>query len=86
MKQMSMKGYRLVEPLDDSIEFKHPRALRQAIELMMTKGKMSGNDIMNLFSSNGFTISADVIEELLNLEKGILSNHDSDNIVEFPVT
>lgn len=86
MKQMSMKGYRLVEPLDDTIEFKHPRALRQAIELMMTKGEMSGNDIMNLFSSNGFTISTDVIEELLNLEKGILSNHDSDNIVEFPVT
>ena len=82
MKQMSIKGYRLVEPLDDSIEFKHPHALHQAIDLLMTKGEMSGDDIMNLFSSNGFTISTDVVEELLNLKNGTLANHNNDNIVE----
>ena len=41
---MSMNGYRQKEPLDDAIEYKHPVALKQAINLLMTKGNMTGQD------------------------------------------
>lgn len=85
MKQMSSSGYRQVEPLDDAVEYKHPRALRQAIDLLLTKGKMSGEDIMRLFAVNEFSVSANVVEELLDLTKGTLSSVETSNIVEFPV-
>ena len=86
MRQMSTRGYRQVEPLDDSVEYKHPYALKQSINLLLTKGNMSGEDIMNLFSSNKFSVPANVIEELLNLDKGTLSQpRKPDNkIIEFP--
>lgn len=86
MRQMSVKGYRKVEPLDDSIDYKHPYALKQSIELLLTKGNMSGEDIMNLFAVNKFSISANVVEELLNLEEGILSQPSiiENKIIEFP--
>ena len=85
MRQMTSNGYRTKEPLDDITEFRHPRALKQAIELLMTKLDMSGSDIMNLFASNNFSVSPNIIEELLNLERGTLSQNDSDNIIEFPL-
>lgn len=85
MKQMSTNAYRIMEPLDDTVEYKHPRALRQAIELLLTKGNMSGEDVMRLFSANDFSISANVVEELLDLTKGTLSSKEPSNIVEFPV-
>ena len=52
MRQMSTRGYRQTEPLDDSIEYKHPYALKQSVNLLLTKGNMSGEDIMNLFAVN----------------------------------
>lgn len=86
MRQMSTRGYRLVEPLDDSVEYKHPYALKQSINLLLTKGNMSNEDIMNLFSANKFSVSANVIEELLNLDKGTLSqpSKPDNKIIEFP--
>lgn len=84
MKQMSIHGYRQIEPLDDVMEYKHPRALRQAIDLLLTTANMSGSDIMQLFSTEEFSISATVIEELLDLKKGTLSSVDSSNIIELP--
>lgn len=86
MRQMSTRGYRQTEPLDDSIEYKHPYALKQSINLLLTKGNMSGEDIMNLFTINKFSVSANVIEELLNLEEGTLSQPSKaeSKIIEFP--
>lgn len=84
MRQMSANGYRQQEPLDELIEYKHPRALRQAIELLMTKGNMSGEDILHLFVTNGFSVSPSVIEELLDLDHGLLSQNDPAKIIEFP--
>ena len=46
---------------------------------------MSGEDVMRLFSANDFSISANVVEELLDLTKGTLSGKEPSNIVEFPV-
>jgi len=84
MRQMSTNGYRLEEPLDNLIEYKHPRALRQAITLLLSKGNMSEEDILNLFTANNFSVSANVIEELLDLDPGTLSRKKENNIVEFP--
>lgn len=86
MRQMSTRGYRQTEPLDDSIEYKHPYALKQSINLLLTKGNMSGADIMNLFSVNKFSVSTNVVEELLNLDEGTLSQPSKieNKIIEFP--
>ena len=46
---------------------------------------MSGEDIMRLFATNEFSVSANVVEELLNLAKGTLSSLEVSNIVDFPV-
>lgn len=85
MRQMSVNGYRQKEPLDDIVEYKHPHALKQSINLLMTKGNMSSGDIMNLFVTNKFSVSANVIEELLDLQKGTFSQEEENNIIEFPI-
>lgn len=85
MKQMSINGYRQQEPLDNIVEYKHPRALRQAIELLLTKGNMSGKDILDFFSANDFSVSANVVEELIDLPRGKLSGSEPNNIIELPV-
>ncbi|MCI8335412.1 MAG: ImmA/IrrE family metallo-endopeptidase [Lachnospiraceae bacterium] len=86
MRQMSTRGYRQTEPLDDNMEYKHPYALKQSIDLLLTKGNMSGEDIMSLFATYKFSVSANVIEELLNLEAGTLSQSQKveSKIIEFP--
>ena len=82
MRQMSMKNYRQNEPLDDLVAYKHPRALRQAIDILMTQGKYTSEKIMQLFSDHGFSVSPNIIEELLDLEPGKLSSHyEEDNVV-----
>ena len=68
MRQMSMNGYRQKEPLDDTVEYKHPVAFKQAITLLLTTGNMSSGEIMNIFSSNKFSISPELVEDLLNLD------------------
>ena len=85
MRQMSTNGYRQQEPFDDLVEYKHPRALRQAIELLLAKANMTGEEIMNLFSANNFSVSASVIEELLDLSKGTLSHTESATVIDFPM-
>lgn len=86
MRQMTAREYRQVEPLDNSVTYKHPQALKQAIELLRTKANYSNSEILSLFSDADFSLSSDVIEELLNLEKGSLAesciHNDDNNIVE----
>lgn len=85
MRQMSKNNYRQNEPLDNLVAYKHPRALRQAIDLLLTQGKYTSERILQIFSDHGFTVSSDVIEELLDLEPGKLSSlHEENNIVIFP--
>ena len=53
--------------------------------LLLTKGNMSGEEIMNLFVANKFSVPANVLEELLDLEEGILSSKAKiNNLIEFP--
>lgn len=86
MRQMSMKGYRQKEPLDDLKEYKHPAALKQSINLLMTQGDMSSQDIMAMFSANNFSVAPNVIEELLDLNPGTLTTYkDDQKIIEFPI-
>ena len=84
MRQMGSKGYRLNEPLDDFIEYKHPRALKQAITLLLTEGNMSEEDLLHLFIKNKFAVSSNVFEELLDLEANMLSTHMGNKVVDFP--
>lgn len=82
MRQMNAHGYRQEEPLDNTIEYKHPQAFKQSIKLLMSDGNMSENDIMNLFAKNRFSLSPGVLEELLNLEDGTLTQKTEAKIIE----
>lgn len=83
MRQMSRNGYRQREPLDDLVAYKHPYALKQAVQLLMKRANMSGEEIMSLFVSNQLSLSAGILEELLGLEQGTLSQTSANNIIEF---
>lgn len=85
MRQMSSRGYRQKEPYDDVIQYKHPVVFKQAIKLLLEDGNMTIDGIMNLFHANNFSLSAELIEELLNLDKGTLTNAlpNEDNIIKF---
>ena len=53
--------------------------------LLMTKGNMTGQDIIALFAANKFSVSPDVVEELLDLEVGTLTTYkETPKIIEFP--
>ena len=85
MRQMSARGYRQEEPLDDAIEYSHPHALKNAINLLIEKGGMSSEDIITLFEEKQFSVPAALIEELLDLETGTLSRKIKTEIIEFPI-
>jgi Zn-dependent peptidase ImmA (M78 family)/DNA-binding XRE family transcriptional regulator len=72
MKQISRNGWRTQEPLDDVMIVKHPKAIKQAINMLILNNKLTPNQIFNLFSKYGFSFSKDVIDEVLNLEPDVL--------------
>ena len=82
---MSSNGYRQKEPYDDVVQYKHPVVFKQAIKLLLEDGNMTIEGIMNLFHVNNFSLSAELIEDLLNLDKGTLTNvlPNEDNIIKF---
>jgi len=85
MRRMSEMGYREKEPLDDYVPYKHPRALKQAIAILKQQEQLTNQQIMELFSTANFSIPENVVEELLDLEKGTLApSFNEDNIVLFP--
>ena len=72
MKQLSKKGWRVKEPLDDLIVTPKSVLLKKSIDMLIA------NDIMNNY---GLALNTDDIEMLLSLDKGKLQKKDSNNIV-----
>lgn len=83
MKQISQKNYRKSEPLDDAYQLIFPRYLKHAMNLIRKEKKISGNAFMELLKLQGISLRKSMVEKLLNLEEGFLSDEiiNEDNIV-----
>lgn len=86
-RQISKSGWRSFEPLDDYIAVKQPKAIKQAINMLILDEELSPRQILELVSKDGLTLPKDVIEEILSLEPDTLSEKNEDEggkIIVFP--
>lgn len=81
MKQLSKKGWKIKEPLDDLIITPKPVLLKKAIEMLITNDIMDEEEIVNELANYGMALNADDIEMLLFLDKGRLRKKNRDNII-----
>ena len=83
MKQISMNDFRKKEPLDDIYPLVFPRYLKHAMTLIKTKMEVSGDDFMWHLKKQNLSLYKGMVEKLLNLEEGFLSepNNSDDKIV-----
>ncbi|MDG6893031.1 helix-turn-helix domain-containing protein [Clostridium perfringens] len=80
MKQLSKKGWRTKEPLDDLIQVSRPILLRKAIDILIANNVMNENEIVKQLADYGLAINSDEIEILLGLERGKLTKKDNNTI------
>lgn len=81
MKQISRNGWRTQEPLDEVMVVKRPKAIKQAINMLILNNRLTPKQIFLQFSKYGFPFSKDVVDEVLNLEPDVLPEEvDNDNV------
>ncbi|MGC5776644.1 helix-turn-helix domain-containing protein [Paenibacillus pabuli] len=81
MKQISKKGWRTKEPLDDIIQVSKPTLMKKAIEVLMVNQVMTGEKIVRQLSNNSLSLNSDEIEKLLGLNKGTLIDQNQSSPV-----
>ena len=81
MKQLSKKGWRVKEPLDDLIVTPKSVLLKKSIDMLIANDIMNEVEIVNELANYGLALNTDDIEMLLSLDKGKLQKKDSNNIV-----
>ncbi|PWK15028.1 helix-turn-helix domain-containing protein [Tumebacillus permanentifrigoris] len=83
MRQISKKGWRSQEPLDDVIPIPKPSLLKKAIELLKSKGVLSGDQLIQQLSKNSISLNKMDVEVLLGLEEGTLNDaqRESNSVV-----
>lgn len=72
MKQYTIKNYRKHEPLDNIIEIPQPQTLKRAIEILLTNNIFTPDEILDELKKREWAVDYRDVEELLNLEEGIL--------------
>ena len=68
MRQISQNGWRTTEPLDDYLPLKHPKALRQAVNIIILNNRLSGSQLLKELEADGVALPKAVVDEVLNLE------------------
>lgn len=81
MRQISKRGWRTREPLDDIIQVSKPTVLKKAIEILITNEVFSGDKIVQELSKNNLSLNKTEIEKLLGLEVGTLISKNQPNPV-----
>lgn len=77
MRQISKNGWRTEEPLDDYIPLTHPKALRQAVNLIILNNVLSGQQLLNEIRSDGLSLSKFVVDEVLSLAPDTITLDDN---------
>lgn len=83
MRQITQKGWRTKEPLDDIIKVEQPTLFNKAIQIILSNNVMDKEEFMESLSQNGLGFEREEIEELLNLEKDILKIEANSEITDF---
>ena len=78
MRQMSSNGWRTQEPLDEYLVIKKPKALKQAINMLLLNDYLSPKQIFGLFSKYKMSLPKDVVDEVLCLEPDVLPEEPDD--------
>ncbi len=86
MRQIAKNGWRTSEPLDDYLPLRHPKALKQAVNIIILNNVLSGKELLSEIGRDGISLSKSVVDEVLNLEPDTIvidePNADS-NIISF---
>lgn len=77
MKQMNQKNMRKKEPLDDVLSVPQPMLISKAVEMLLKANVLKPKDIID---ADGLTLTQEIVEYLLNLEKGTLSEDKKDKV------
>lgn len=79
MRQVSKRGWRTKEPLDDIISVPQPTVLKKAIDVLITNEVLSGDQLVLELSRHGLSLNKSEIEILLGLQRGVLNNKNQIN-------
>lgn len=88
MKKMSRLGWRKNEPLDDTLIINKPTLLKRSVSILLDNDIFSEEELLRELSNRDLTLPAEEIENLLGLDKGILSLKEKDlqlKIIDMPV-
>ena len=80
MKQLSKRGWRTKEPLDDIIKISKPTVLKKAVDILLVNNILTESQIIEELSNYGLALPAEEIEILLGLEQGMLQKTHSPNV------
>ena len=72
IKKMGRLGWRIKEPLDDTLLVNRPTVLRSAIDILLDNDILDESEIIKELSSLGLSLAREEVEELLGLDKGRL--------------
>lgn len=73
-KQLSSNQWRTREPYDDIWEIPRPQLFKKAISILIENKILNAQQIVSELSKNGLALDSREIENLLDLDKGVLSN------------
>ena len=80
MKQLSKRGWRTKEPLDDIIKISKPTVLKKVVDILLVNNILTESQIIEELSNYGLALPAEEIEILLGLEQGMLQKTHSPNV------
>ncbi|EGL18109.1 MULTISPECIES: XRE family transcriptional regulator [unclassified Paenibacillus] len=81
MRQISKKGWRTKEPLDNVIQVSKPTVLRKAIEVLQGNRVLTGDQFMKQLSKNNISLNKDEVEVLLGLDRGTLNDSKQNSVI-----
>ena len=77
MRQISKNGWRTSEPLDDYLPMRHPKALKQAVNIIILNDVLTGKQLLSEIGRDGKSLPKVVVDEVLNLEPDTIVVDDS---------
>ncbi|MCQ4924987.1 XRE family transcriptional regulator [Tissierella carlieri] len=86
MNKMSRLGWKIDEPLDDTLIMSTPTVLRRAIDIILDNGILDELGITKALSLFGLSLDGEEIEILLGLNKGkLMPKHLDSKVIELPL-
>ena len=76
MRQISQKGWRQNEPLDEYMPLRHPKALKQAVKLIILNDILTGSQLLEEIGRSGVSLPKKVVDEILSLEPDTIVEDD----------